>query len=135
MNQIKFQKLKQALLAFGLCASLSVSSCAPHKPYTQVELADLVNYQNMPVVVEGVPEMITDDGFAIRDGVEKVYVVRASAFSAFHVGDYKVAVMRLEEEISDGDQEPVKVIGTYKGKGILDAEFVEIERDLFPIYY
>lgn len=124
--------MKKTICALILGATLT--GCFKEAPYRPIQLSTLKNEVTQQVVVQGIPSLVRDHGFVLRDNNNEVYVSRQSFGDFLLTGDYKSAKSALERTIKETPNEQVKVYGKVLNDKTIEANYVDIKGTLYPIY-
>ena len=125
-------RIKQTLGAIVLAGAIGLTGCIKTEtPYKPIPMSESQNYNGQKVIVEGLPSLIRNEGFVIRNGENELYVKPGVWGSAsFAKGDYNSAKQALQKEATDSDEEKVKVYGETFGSGqvawLMDVGKVEV---------
>jgi len=129
-------RIKQTLGAIVLAGAIGLTGCTKiETPYKPIPMSESQNYNGQKVIVEGLPSLLREEGFVIRDGDNELYVNRNVWNKARWVtGDYNSAKQALEKEATDSDEEKVKVYGVLGEDNTIEGRFVDVEGTLHEIY-
>lgn len=126
--------LGTGILAVSL---IGIAGCgevqSPYHPAGLVEVANCKEKNKQEkVVVEGIPSLVREDGFVLRDGDAELYVSRNRWTENGAYGNYLEARKALIEHAAK--KEKVRVYGIAAKDKTLEARFVDIDGTLYEIY-
>ena len=129
-------RIKQTLGAIVLAGAIGLTGCIKTEtPYKPIPMSESQNYNGQKVIVEGLPSLIRNEGFVIRNGENELYVKPGVWGSAsFAKGDYNSAKQALQKEATDSDEEKVKVYGVLGEDNTIEGRFVDVEGTLHEFY-
>ena len=130
------------VLSAGAAACLDIPTKeGPYQPVTITQLyANEGDYKNQWVSVTGLPEGCGDlkisEGSSqfcyIGDGKGKTLFLKRTKSQSVE-GDYDIARDAFVHESINGDEEEVRALGRYRGDGILQTEYFEIDGVLYSV--
>ena len=104
-------------------------------PYKPIPMSESQNYNGQKVIIEGLPSLVREEGFVIRNGKNELYVSRNLwAKARWVTGDYNSAKQALEKEATDSDEEKVKVYGVLGEDNTIESRFIDVEGTLYEFY-
>ncbi len=127
--------MKKTLGILTLIGAIGLGVGCTRQPYETVEISKLVKVdaKYRRVGIEGLPSLVTYKGFVVKDSNtgDQIYIRRDRFFTErINFEDAKNA---LEKEITDSDEEKIKVYGIYKGDKTIEGHFVSVEGKLYQM--
>ncbi len=133
-------RYKLAGAAIGIGLLISTTACVVvEDPYKLTNAADLKLEASEQITVEGTPFLLRKDlSFMFKSNGREFFVERGrnDEINGFDelTGNTGEAYSALEKEISDGDQETIKIMGNFAGDKTIKARYLQIEGSLYPVY-
>lgn len=103
------------------------------QPYRPASISELKQSEGKKVVVEGVPSLIREDGFVLKNDNTEVYVTRNIYKANVHsTGDYSAGKEALIRDEKEGKK--IKVYGISAQDKTIEARFIDVDGSLYEIY-